>query len=113
MSDNYNSNLAEEIAVERPVKQKLNPIVIIGALFFVFGFITWLNSVLIPYLKIACELNNFRVLPRCFLILHFLSGHVRAFRLDIKEIRLQKWDGLRLGGDCSRCTGFYSGSLDA
>lgn len=37
----------------------LSPIAIIGALFFVFGFITWLNSVLIPYLKIACELNNF------------------------------------------------------
>ncbi len=32
---------------------------IIGALFFIFGFVTWLNSVLIPYLKIACELNNF------------------------------------------------------
>src|SRR5882672_1078490 len=36
----------------------LNPIYIIGALFFVFGFITWLNSVLIPYLKLACELTN-------------------------------------------------------
>ncbi len=32
---------------------------IIGILFFVFGFVTWLGSVLIPYLKIACELNNF------------------------------------------------------
>jgi glucose/galactose transporter len=35
-----------------------NPIVIIGILFFVFGFVTWLGSVLIPYLKIACQLNN-------------------------------------------------------
>lgn len=34
-------------------------IVIIGVLFFIFGFVTWLNSVLIPYLRIACELNNF------------------------------------------------------
>ncbi len=41
------------------VKPTLNPVFIIGALFFVFGFITWLNSVLIPYLKVACELNNF------------------------------------------------------
>ncbi len=41
------------------VKSAVNPLFIIGALFFVFGFITWLNSVLIPYLKIACELNNF------------------------------------------------------
>jgi glucose/galactose transporter len=36
-----------------------NPMIIIGLLFFVFGFITWLGSILIPYLKIACELNNF------------------------------------------------------
>lgn len=35
------------------------PIIIIGILFFIFGFVTWMNSVLIPYLKIACELNNF------------------------------------------------------
>jgi FHS family L-fucose permease-like MFS transporter len=43
---------------QTPAPGGLNPIYIIGALFFVFGFITWLNSVLIPYLKIACELNN-------------------------------------------------------
>ncbi|MVN20448.1 sugar MFS transporter [Mucilaginibacter arboris] len=36
-----------------------NAILIIGALFFIFGFVTWMNSVLIPYLKLACELNNF------------------------------------------------------
>jgi FHS family L-fucose permease-like MFS transporter len=34
------------------------PILIIGMLFFIFGFITWLNSVLIPYLKLACELTT-------------------------------------------------------
>ncbi|HQM70777.1 MAG TPA: sugar MFS transporter [Bacteroidales bacterium] len=37
-----------------------SPIVIIGTLFFIFGFITWLSAVLVPYLKIACELNNFQ-----------------------------------------------------
>ncbi|WP_207534497.1 sugar MFS transporter [Desertivirga arenae] len=36
----------------------LNPIIIIGILFFVFGFITWVNGTLIPYLKIACELKS-------------------------------------------------------
>ena len=30
----------------------------IGVLFFVFGFVTWLGSVLVPYLRIACQLNN-------------------------------------------------------
>ena len=37
-------------------------IIIIGALFFIFGFVTWLNGILIPYLKIACELTNFQAL---------------------------------------------------
>ena len=35
-------------------------IIIIGALFFIFGFVTWLNSLLIPYLEIACELTTFQ-----------------------------------------------------
>lgn len=34
-------------------------LIILGMLFFLFGLVTWVNSVLIPYLKIACELNNF------------------------------------------------------
>lgn len=34
-------------------------IAIIGLLFFIFGFVTWVNGMLIPYLRIACELNNF------------------------------------------------------
>ena len=33
------------------------PLAIIGALFFIFGFITWLNGTLIPFLKLACELR--------------------------------------------------------
>lgn len=35
-------------------------IYIIGALFFVFGFVTWINSVLIPFLKQICELTDFQ-----------------------------------------------------
>jgi FHS family L-fucose permease-like MFS transporter len=34
------------------------PMIIIGALFFVFGFVTWVNGTLIPYLKIACQLKS-------------------------------------------------------
>jgi MFS transporter, FHS family, L-fucose permease len=41
------------------MKRFNQPIIIIGILFFVFGFVTWLGSVLIPYLRIACQLNNF------------------------------------------------------
>jgi glucose/galactose transporter len=34
-------------------------ILIIGLLFFIFGFVSWINAILIPYFKIACELTNF------------------------------------------------------
>jgi len=35
-----------------------NAIVIIGILFFIFGFVTWLNGTLIPFLKLACQLKS-------------------------------------------------------
>lgn len=35
---------------------------IIGALFFIFGFVTWLNGTLIPFLKISCELHDLQAL---------------------------------------------------
>ncbi len=34
------------------------PMIIISSLFFIFGFVTWLNGILIPYLKIACQLTD-------------------------------------------------------
>jgi fucose permease len=43
-------------------KNYILSITIIGAFFFIFGFVTWLNGILIPYLKIACELTNFQSL---------------------------------------------------
>jgi len=36
------------------------PMVIIGVLFFMFGFVTWLNGALIPFLQVACELTGFQ-----------------------------------------------------
>lgn len=39
-------------------QNSLLPMVIIGGLFFMFGFVTWLNGSLIPFLQIACELEN-------------------------------------------------------
>ncbi|NBA84252.1 glucose/galactose MFS transporter [Emticicia sp. CRIBPO] len=34
------------------------PLVMMGILFFAFGYITWTNGTLIPFLKIACELET-------------------------------------------------------
>jgi len=45
-------------AKQKVNKSTLGPMLIIGSLFFIFGFVTWLNSLLIPYLRIACELSE-------------------------------------------------------
>jgi glucose/galactose transporter len=45
-------------------------------LFFIFGFVTWLNGILIPYLRIACELTTFESLlvAFAFYISYFLMA---------------------------------------
>ncbi len=34
----------------------------VGLLFFILGFVTWLNGSLIPFLKVVCQLTNFQAL---------------------------------------------------
>jgi len=66
-------------------KSSINPIIIIGALFFVFGFVTWLNGTLIPYLKIACQLNNFEsyLVASAFYIAYLLMAKPSAWLLKV------------------------------
>lgn len=52
--------MSQSHAISPAPNKGVSPIVIIGALFFIFGFVTWLNSLLIPYLEIACELTKFQ-----------------------------------------------------
>jgi len=40
-------------------KDYIFSVAIIGLFFFIFGFVTWLNGILIPFLRTACELNDF------------------------------------------------------
>ena len=46
-----------EISVGKSASKSYGPMLIIGSLFFVFGFVTWVNSVLIPYFKLTCSLS--------------------------------------------------------
>src|ERR1051325_1642958 len=49
----------ETITVAATKKQSnTKAIFIIGVLFFIFGFVTWLNGTLIPFLKLACQLKT-------------------------------------------------------
>ncbi len=51
----------ESVSVQSLTKAQTNrSIFLIGMLFFVFGFVTWINAILIPYFRIACELSNFQ-----------------------------------------------------
>ncbi|MGI6717607.1 MAG: sugar MFS transporter [Bacteroidales bacterium] len=49
---------------------------IIGVLYFVFGFVTWLNNVLIPFLQTACELNDLQAwfVTFAFYIAYFVTA---------------------------------------
>lgn len=65
------------IDMEQNNKSYLMPLIMIGVLFFTFGYITWTNGTLIPFLKIACELKTdtqaFLVTSAFYMSYFFLS----------------------------------------
>ena len=71
------------------------PMLLIGILFFVFGFVTWLNGALIPFLKIACELNDFQayLVTFVFYIAYFVMALPTASILNRVGYKL----GMSLG----------------
>ena len=76
-------------------RQTFISILIIGLLFFIFGFVSWLNSILIPYFKIACELTNFEsyLVTFAFYISYFIMSVPSAFLL--KKVGFKK--GMMIG----------------
>src|ERR1700741_5111497 len=64
-------------------RQTFISILIIGLLFFIFGLVSWVNSILIPYFKIACELTNFQsyLVTFAFYISYFVMSVPAAFLL--------------------------------
>jgi len=61
------------------------PMIIIGILFFIFGFVTWLNGALIPFLQIVCELNEFQALlvTFAFYIAYTVMALPMSFLLNV------------------------------
>lgn len=70
-------------------------ILLIGMMFFIFGFVSWANSILIPYFKIACELSNFQayLVTFAFYISYFIMSVPASYVL--KSIGFKK--GIMLG----------------
>lgn len=73
-------------------------IIIIGLMFFVFGFVSWLNSILIPYFKIACELSNFQSYLVAF------AFYISYFIMSVPSSYLLKRVGFKKG----MMTGFWA-----
>ncbi len=73
-------------------REKVNiSIIILGMMFFVFGFVSWLNSILIPFFKIACELNNFQSYFVTF------AFYISYFFLSVPSAYLLKKTGFKKG----------------
>ncbi|KRF02153.1 MFS transporter [Frateuria sp. Soil773] len=54
-------------------RSTLGPVIIIGVLFFIFGFVTWLNGPLITFVKLAFDLDdvNAFLVPMAFYLSYF------------------------------------------
>ena len=71
MTTQANSDVPHAAGVARYI-----PILSIGLLFFIFGFITWLNGALIPFLQMVCELSEIQALliAFCFYIAYVVMA---------------------------------------
>jgi glucose/galactose transporter len=84
-------------------RQTFISILIIGLLFFIFGFVSWVNAILIPYFKIACELSNFQSYLVAF------AFYISYFIMSVPSSYLLK----RLGFKKGMMTGFWAMALGA
>src|SRR5215204_6492992 len=78
-------------------------IFIIGTLFFIFGFVSWVNAILIPYFKIACELTHFKAYLVTF------AFYISYFIMSVPSAFLLKKTGFKKG----MVVGFWTMSLGA
>jgi glucose/galactose transporter len=69
--------------------------IIIGILFFIFGFVTWLNGSLIPFLKVICDLNEFEALFVTFAF--YIAYTVMALPMSYVLERTGYKNGMAIG----------------
>ena len=97
-----NTTLA--IKVESLTKgQTMLSIFLIGLMFFIFGFVSWVNSILIPYFKIACELTSFQAYLVAF------AFYIAYFVMSVPSSYLLKAVGFKKG----MMIGFWAMALGA
>lgn len=84
-------------------KDTVISIFIIGLLFFIFGFVSWVNAILIPYFKIACELTHFQAYLVTF------AFYISYFIMSVPSSYLLKKAGFKKG----MMIGFWTMALGA
>lgn len=79
-------------------KSSLVPMLIIGTLFFIFGFVTWLNGALIPFLQMVCQLTETQSLmvAFCFYVAYVVMALPMAAVLEKTGYRMGMVIGLLL-----------------
>ena len=90
------SSASVAIKVENLTKREtMISIFLIGLMFFIFGFVSWVNSILIPYFKIACELTSFQayLVAFAFYIAYFIMSLPASYLL--KAVGFKK--GMMIG----------------
>jgi len=91
-----------EMSVDRPqdeaggsMRTVVAGMLFVGLLFFILGFVTWLNGSLIPFLKIVCGLNNFQALWVTFAF--YIAYTVMALPAGAVLARVGYKKGMTLG----------------
>lgn len=73
------------------IKSYIYPLTIIGILFFVFGFLTWINGILIPYFQICLQLTNVQASLVAF------ASYIAYFVMALPSAWILKYTGYKKG----------------
>lgn len=85
---NHNQSMSE--------KHYFVSLVMLGLLFFIFGLVSWVNSILVPYFKIACELQS-EVQSYLANFAFYIAYLVMAFPASILLNRIGFKSGVKYG----------------
>src|SRR5262245_15971500 len=67
------------------------PLTVIAILFFAFGFLTWINGILIPYFQICLELTNVQATLVSFAV------YIAYFAMALPSAAILKITGYKKG----------------
>lgn len=84
-----------DFTLKKEQNSTLIPMVILTSLFFIFGFVTWLNGPLIPFFKLACELTESQsyFVTFAFYIAYFVMAVPSSYLIE----KLGYKNGISLG----------------